>query len=264
MKNIVITGSTSGIGYGLADSFLKLGCCVTISGRSERKVQSAVNELITKHDAKHLFSFICDVTDFGQVQKLWDNTKAHFGQIDIWINNAGIAHPETEMWNLAPEKVRQVVEANVIGATYGFIVAIKGMQEQGSGSIYNLEGLGSDGRVIKGMALYGTTKSAISYLTKAVAKEAQGTPVLVGGLRPGMVATKLITEQYEGHHEEWKRVEGIFNILSDRVETVTPWLAKKILANKKNGVTITWLTRGKLLTRFLTAPFHKRKVFDWR
>jgi NADP-dependent 3-hydroxy acid dehydrogenase YdfG len=139
---------------------------------------------------------------------------------------------------------------------------MKGMQEQCFGSIYNLEGLGSDGRVIRGMTLYGTSKSAVGYLTKAMVKEAKGTSILVGGIRPGMVATKLITEQYEGHPEDWERVKGIFNILSDRVETVTPWLAKKILANKKNGVTITWLTRGKLGKRFLTAPFRKRKSFD--
>ena len=136
------------------------------------------------------------------------------------------------------------------------------MQGQGFGSIYNMEGLGSDGRVIKGMALYGTTKSAVSYLTKAMARETQGTHVLVGGIRPGMVATKLITAQYEGHHEEWGRVKSIFNILSDRVETVTPWLARKILSNTKNGATIAWLNKRKLRGRFLTAPFHKRNVFD--
>ena len=112
------------------------------------------------------------------------------------------------------------------------------------------------------MALYGATKSALSYLTKAMARETQGTPVLVGGIRPGMVATKLITAQYEGHPEEWERVKRIFNILTDRVETVTPWLARQILSNENNGATIAWLTKRKLLGRFLTAPFHKRNVFD--
>ena len=193
---------------------------------------------------------------------MWEAARDHFGQIDIWINNAGMAHPETEIYNYTPVKVKRVIETNIIGAMYGAIVAMKGMQEQGFGSLYNMEGLGSDGRVIKGMTLYGTTKSALSYLTKAMAKETQGTPVLVGGLRPGMVATKLITEQYEGHPEEWERVKGIFNILSDRVETVTPWLARQILSNTKHGATIAWLNKRKLLARFLTAPFHKRNVFD--
>jgi NAD(P)-dependent dehydrogenase (short-subunit alcohol dehydrogenase family) len=262
MQSIVITGSTSGIGYGLAASFLKLGCSVTISGRSEDKVKHAVKELAKKYEAERIFSFVCDVTDFNQLQKLWDTAKGHFGKIDIWINNAGVAHAETEVWNYTPEEINEVIKTNVTGTIYGANVAMKGMRKQGFGSIYNLEGLGSDGRVIKGMALYGTTKSAVSYLTKALAKEAQGTPIIVGGIRPGMTATKLITSQYEGHPEEWERVKRIFNILSDRVETVTPWLAEKILLNTKNGATIAWLNRWKLIGRFLTAPFHKRKIFD--
>ena len=185
-----------------------------------------------------------------------------FGRIDIWINNAGLAHPETDIFDYAPENIKAVVDTNIIGAMHGAIVALKGMRGQGYGSLYNLEGLGSDGRVIKGMTLYGTTKSALSYLTKAMAKETEGTPIIVGGIRPGMVATKLITGQYEGHPEKWERVKGIFNILTDRVETVTPWLAEKILSNKKNGKIISWLNRRKLVGRFLTAPFHKRNVFD--
>ena len=56
-------------------------------------------------------------------------------------------------------------------------------------------------------------------------------------------------------------MKGIFNILSDRVETVTPWLAGKILANRKNGTRITWLTNKKLMWRFLTAPIRKRDIF---
>ena len=59
-----------------------------------------------------------------------------------------------------------------------------------------------------------------------------------------------------------ERSKRIFNILSDRVETVTPWLAQKVLSNNKNGVNIVWLTRFKILKRFLIAPFYTRKIFD--
>lgn len=262
MKSIVITGSTRGIGLGLADSFLALGCSVTISSRSSEKVESTVRALRSKYGDERIFAFPCDVTDCHQVQGLWDAVKSHFGKVDIWINNAGVAHAETKIWDYSPDKVRDVISTNIIGAWHGSLVVLKGMLEQGYGAIYNMEGLGSDGRVINGMALYGASKSALSYLTKSMAKETKGTKILVGGLRPGMVATRLITEQYEGHPEEWERVKGVFNILSDRVETVTPWLARKILSNTKNGVTISWLTRAKLAQRFLTAPFNKRKVFD--
>jgi len=262
MKSIVITGSTSGIGLGLADSFLSLNCSVTISGRSQGNLENTYNLLANKYGHSHLFAYPCDVTQYDQVQALWNSAKAHFGSIDIWINNAGVGHPETEVWNFSPDKIEEVINTNLTGAIYGSVVALNGMLEQGFGGIYNMEGLGSSGPIIRGLALYGTSKSALAYLTKSMAKETQGTPVLVGGLRPGMVATKLITEQYDGHPEEWERSKRIFNILSDRVETVTPWLARKVLNNNKNGANIVWLTRFKVLRRFLTAPFHKRKIFD--
>lgn len=262
MTNIVITGSTSGIGYGLANSFLFLGCSVTISGRSQTNIDNAVKLLSDKYGAHHVFSCRCDVTDYNQVRTLWDAAKAHFGTIDIWINNAGVGHPETTISDYSPDQIKKVVETNVVGAINGSVVALKGMLEQGYGSIYNMEGLGSSGPIVKGMALYGTTKSALAYLTRTMIKEVQGTKIVVGAIRPGMVATKLITEQYQGHPEKWERSKKIFNILSDRVQTVTPWLAKRILANKKNGAYIVWLTRGKLLRRFLVAPFRKRNIYD--
>ena len=77
-----------------------------------------------------------------------------------------------------------------------------------------------------------------------------------------MVASKLITKQYEGRPEEWERSKRIFNILSDRVETVTPWMAKKILTNNKNGKCISWLNRWKIIKRFMFAPIHKRQIYD--
>ena len=53
----------------------------------------------------------------------------------------------------------------------------------------------------------------------------------------------------------------MFNILADKVETVTPWLAQKVLTNKRTGVRFNWLTRGKVMVRFLMAPFRKRDLF---
>jgi NAD(P)-dependent dehydrogenase (short-subunit alcohol dehydrogenase family) len=207
-------------------------------------------------------AYLCDVSHYDEVQGLWNAAIERFGRIDIWINNAGAGHPQTSIWNYSRETIDKLVSANVTGALYGLNVASEGMIQQGFGSIYNMEGLGSSSRVIKGLALYSATKSALASLTTAVAKEVEGTPILVGGLRPGMVATKLITAQYEGHPEEWKRAERIFNILSDRVETVTPWLVDRILSNKKNGIRIQWLSWSKLMLRFLESPFHKRTVFD--
>jgi NAD(P)-dependent dehydrogenase (short-subunit alcohol dehydrogenase family) len=262
MKTIVITGSTRGIGFGLADSFLALDCAVTISGRTPTAVKDTVANLRAKHDAEHVFGHPCDVTDFEQVQALWDAAKDHWGQVDIWINNAGIAHPQMVFWEHPLEQIQAVVGTNVVGAMFGAEVAIRGMLEQGFGALYNMEGLGSDGRRVEGLTLYGTTKNGLHYLTDALAQEVEGTQVKVGALSPGMVVTDMLTNQYEGRPEDWERAKRIFSILADRVETVTPWLAQKVLTNEKNGTRIKWLTRRRTIGRFLAAPFHKRDLFE--
>lgn len=261
MKIIVITGSTRGIGYGLADAFLDRGCKLTISGRSQASVDEAAGRLAASHGAERVFGHPCDVTDIRSVQGLWNAAQDHWGKIDIWINNAGIAHAQTRLWEQAAEEMAAVVQTNITGTLYGAKVALAGMLEQGSGSLYNMEGLGSDGRRVEGLTVYGTTKYGLRYLTEALVEETKETPVLVGALSPGMVLTELLTKQYEDRPEDWEEAKRIFNILADRVETVTPWLADRILANTKHGARIQWLGRGKVMGRFLTAPFSKRDLF---
>jgi NAD(P)-dependent dehydrogenase (short-subunit alcohol dehydrogenase family) len=261
LKTIVITGSTRGIGYGLSDAFLERGCNVTISGRGQDAVDRALAELGAKYGAERLFGLACDVTDFDQVQALWDATKEHWDRIDIWINNAGIAHAQTPLWQHDHNQVAAIVGTNLTGSIYGAQVAMKGMLEQGSGCIYNLEGLGSGGRRVEGLTTYGTTKAAITYLTDAMVAEAEGTPVVVGAIRPGMVMTDMIMQQYKNQPERWEEAKRIFNILADRTETVTPWIADRVLSNTRNGARIQWLSRGKAMGRFLTAPFTKRDIF---
>ena len=261
MKIIVITGSTRGIGYGLADAFLEHGCAVTVSGRTEVSVERAVANLSRTHASERVLGHACDVTQFDQVRSLWDAARDRFGHIDIWINNAGVAHPQIRFWEFAPDTIRAVVEINLVGAMNGALVALRGMLAQGFGSLYNMEGFGSDGRKMLGLTAYGTTKYGIAYLTDALVKETAGTGLLVGALRPGMVATELLSGQFEGRPEEWERARRIFNILADPVEAVAPWLVRKVLANKRSGARFRWLTRPKLIARFLAAPFRKRDVF---
>ena len=108
MKNIVITGSTRGIGYGLADAFLARGCNVTISGRSQASVDEAAGKLAATYGAERVLGQPCDVTKFEAVQELWNASKDHWDKIDIWINNAGIAHGQTKVWEQAPDEMAAV------------------------------------------------------------------------------------------------------------------------------------------------------------
>ena len=262
MGTIVITGSTRGIGLGLAEAFLERGSSVVINGRTETAVNTAVNTLQGKFSRDQIIGFPCDVSNIEDIRALWDFSVQHFGKIEVWINNAGYSGPQGSIFQIDPEQAKAVIETNLMGVIYGSITAVEGMLEQGYGSIYNMEGMGSDGRKHNGLAYYGTTKYAVSYYTDCLANELKHTPLIVAALRPGMVITDMIRKQYEGRPDEWERAKKIFNIIANRVEDVTPWMAEQILANKKSGVRLSYTSGLKLAGRMLASPFHKRNIID--
>jgi short-subunit dehydrogenase len=136
------------------------------------------------------------------------------------------------------------------------------MIKQNSGELYNMYGFGSDGRKGDGLTLYGATKYGLKYLTEALTKEAKDTPVLIGSLSPGIVITDLWDDLYEGMPERKEKSKKIVNILGDKVETVTPYLAEQVLQNDKSGAKIAWLTGPKAFWRFATAAVNKRNLFE--
>ena len=261
MKTVVITGSTRGLGYGLAEAFLGLGCEVVVSGRKEESVEKAATTLGEKFGGERVLGVACDVGDHSQVEGLWARAVERFGKVDIWINNAGIGQGMMKFWEIKPDQMKAIVETNLTGTMYGARAAIGGMMEQGYGAVYNMEGSGSDGRVRHGLTVYGSSKRGGRFLTEALVKEVEGTGVMVGALSPGMLVTELVTGEMDRDAENQESVRRILNIIGDRVETVAPWLAERVLTNEKNGARIRWLTGGKAMWRFLTAPFVKRDLF---
>ena len=261
-KSIVITGSTRGIGLGLAAEFLKRGCQVTINGRSQTSVDSALELLKKEFEPANMAGGPGDVSDIQTHQDLWNTAVEAFGQVDIWINNAGIAHSMMMIWEIPLEVVQQVIDINVKGLIFGSQTAVQNMLKQGYGHIYNMEGFGSTGRKQAGLSLYGTSKAAVHYFSNALTAETSDIPVKVSTLSPGMVITDMILEQYDDDPQGLENAKKIFNVLADKVETVTPWLADQVINNDKSGENIRWLTNIKLMTRFATARFNRRDLFS--
>lgn len=261
MKSIVITGSSRGIGRGLAESFLEAGCSVTVNGRNAERLGSVGSELADRFGAERVAWSAGDVTSTADLEALWEVAVARFGTVDIWINNAGIGHPQQMVWKLPAEKVSRVVDIDLKGSILGAQVAISRMIEQGHGHLYNMEGFGSNGRNRPGITIYGATKAAVRFLTRSLAKEVADTPVSVSAISPGIVITEFLTDQYRDDPVGFERAKPIFNALGDRVEAVTPWIARRVLSNRQNGALVNWLTPGKIFWRFATFAFRKRDLF---
>lgn len=264
MKNIVITGSTKGIGRGMAQQFLMRGHSVVISGRSSEDVQRSIASLakVAKAPAR-VVGAACDVAKPEDVQQLWQLGLRELGRIDVWINNAGLAKTTHTIEAIPLEQISQMVTTNVIGTMVASKVALAGMKQQGAGQIFNVLGGGSDGSLRPGMGVYGATKRALKYFTDALEKENAGGPVQIGQIRPGMIMTDgVLREAAEMDPSELAKGKRVMNILFDHVETVAPYLVDAVLATTKHGARIAWMTNAKIMGRFMTAGFKKRDVLS--
>jgi NAD(P)-dependent dehydrogenase (short-subunit alcohol dehydrogenase family) len=252
---VVVTGGTRGIGHGLVKEFAARGARVVFCGRSHEAVAAAQQGF----GSPDVHGVVADVTDREAVQRLWDAAVERFGRVDVWVNNAGMSPSRKKLWELEPGLIDQTVALNLGGVLHTSAVALAGFLAAGSGALWNMEGFGSSGMRQPGLTTYGATKRAVTYVTDSLVKEVAGTGVTVHHLSPGMVVTDLLTHDYTP--DELAKAKKIFNILADRVETVTPWLAEQVLAGGKNGSRAAWLTRGKAFARFATA-WRRRDVFS--
>lgn len=261
MKSVVITGSTRGIGLCMAREFLAAGCNVTISGRSEELPEETKKEL-SEFGGK-AFYVQCNVQDRNEIERLWKQSQDQWGSIDIWINNAGQNSPYEFSYDTDFSYVDDLVDTNIKGMIYGSQIAAKNMLIQGGGKICNMEGLGSNDMIQIKTILYGTSKRALTYFTKALAKELKGTSVIAIRLSPGMMLTDFITKTPDGDESpvmKEKRFISIFNTLADKPETVAKFFIPRILSSTKNDSHIVWLTNVKIMWRFISSPFIKRKL----
>jgi NAD(P)-dependent dehydrogenase (short-subunit alcohol dehydrogenase family) len=261
MQTVLITGSTRGIGKGLAREFLRMGHQVIVTGRSQAAVDAATADL---GEPGRVLGLTCDVRQLSSLQAAWTAGVARFGRIDVWINNAAVATDRALLADLPADQIQATVETNLLGTLLGCQVAIAGMRaQQGGGKVYTFEGFGSDGLTRPGLSVYGSTKRAIRYLTASLAKECAGTNVIVGSLSPGIVATDLLLYSSKGRDAaDWERARRMLNILGDTVETVTPFLAREALANAKQGGRIDWMTPAKAAGRFALSLFRKRDILS--
>ncbi len=261
MKNVVITGSTRGIGLCMAREFLRAGCNVTLSGRGETLAETTQAELMPFR-GKYIY-VPCNVQKKSDLQNLWDASVERWGCVDIWINNAGQNTPHVFSWETGESYTENVIRTNIIGVIYGSQVAAAGMIKQGHGAIYSMEGLGSNNMIQPKTILYGTTKRALTYFMRGLARELEGTGVIAGRLSPGMMLTDFITKTPDGDPSDVisdEKFRKLFNILADKPETVAKFFVPRILSNTKNDVLIAWLTNRKAAWRFMTAPLRKDRL----
>ena len=183
-KNVLVTGSTRGIGRAIAETLAKAGARVAVVGRELQKAQEAAAEV-----GNGSMGFACDVTDTGAVAKLVADVETAFGSIDVLVNNAGITRDNLVM-RLKDEDWDAVINANLRGAFAAIRAVSRGMMKRRSGRIINISSIiGMIGN--KGQANYAASKAGLIALTKSVAKELGSRNILVNAVAPGFIETEM-------------------------------------------------------------------------
>ncbi|KAI3419928.1 uncharacterized protein J3R85_012853 [Psidium guajava] len=254
--NVLITGSTKGIGYALAKEFLKVGDNVLICSRSVERVESAVQDLRQEFGEQHVFGTKCDVREGQEVKSLVEYAQEKLKYIDIWINNAGSnAYSYKALTESSDEDLLEVVTTNSLGLMLCCREAIKMMLSQPRGGhIFNMDGAGADGRPTPRFAAYGATKRSVVHLTKSLQAELQMQDVknvLVHNLSPGMVTTDLLMCGANTNQAKF-----FINVLAEPAEVVAKYLVPSIRSVPTNG------SQKPTYIRFLTGIKAYTQIFS--
>ncbi len=183
----LVTGSSQGIGFGIARGLGQAGATVVLNGRDETKLARAVSTL-SKEGLK-VFGYAFDVTDSDQIDQKISAIEREVGSVDILVNNAGIQRRgpletfEESLW-------REVIETNLTAVFLMSKRVAKGMIERRSGKIINICSLMSEiSRPTIGP--YTASKGGIKMLTKAMAVEWAKYNIQVNGIGPGFIVTEM-------------------------------------------------------------------------
>ena len=265
MKTVVITGSSRGLGFEMAQRFRKNGLNVVINGVNPARLENTKATLEQIDGSGAVLACAGNVAKADDLQSIIDRAVEQFGIIDIWINNAGVNQPMEAIWELTEDEIDQVLDVDLKGTVMGSKLAMEQMIRQGHGAIYNLEGYGSNDAMMLGLNMYGTGKRAVTHFTQALAKESEerNTGVLVGRLSPGIMITDFTVNALGGKEriDLPEKSKKVYNILGDYPDVVAEFLVNGVLQNTKNNAHIEWLTSGKAAWRFMTAAFNKRDFF---
>lgn len=202
-KVALITGSTSGIGLGIARALAAQGCHIMLNGFGDREVIQKIEDELTQEHGIKVDYMGSDLSHGEEAMELVAQTRESLGGLDILVNNAGIQHV-APVEDFSPEKWQQIIAINLSAAFYTIHAAIPHMQEQAWGRIINIAS--AHGLVAsKNKAGYVAAKHGVVGLTKVVALENATRNITCNAICPGWVLTPLVQKQVD----DWAARENI-------------------------------------------------------
>jgi len=190
-KTVLVTGSTSGIGLGIASVLAAHGANVVLNGFGD---PTAALAEVRRHGTQ-VAHHGADVSDPAQLAELFEYVRTSLGGVDILVNNAGIQHVEA-VEAFPVERWDAIIAINLSSVFHGIRLALPGMREKGWGRIVNIASVhGQVGSV--GKSAYVAAKHGVIGLTKVVGLETATTQITCNAICPGFVLTPLVQKQID-------------------------------------------------------------------
>lgn len=201
-KVALVTGSTSGIGLGIARSLAAEGADIVLNGfGSPAEIEKLHSTIVADFNVK-VIHIAADVSRPGEIAAMIEQTTAEFGKLDILVNNAGIQHIAPVV-SFPPEKWESIIAINLSSVFYATRAALPGMLKHNWGRIINIASV--HGVVASAeKSAYVAAKHGVVGFTKSVALEAANTGVTCNAVCPGFVLTALIQKQIDALIEREK------------------------------------------------------------
>ena len=189
-KSVLITGAATGIGRALAHELANRGAVVYVTALNEKEAQIVVDE-ITSSNGKAIAAEL-DVGNFKNIEKMIDLVVSEQGQLDIMINNAGVAYVG-ESYDMQVETIEKLAHINFTAVNVGAVLAYTQMKKQGFGHILNTASMGGF-LPTPGMAIYAATKHGVVGLTTSLASEGKDFNIVVKASCPGFIKSELMNK----------------------------------------------------------------------
>jgi 3-oxoacyl-[acyl-carrier protein] reductase len=185
-KTALVTGASKGIGAEIAENMAAEGAAVIVNYASSKAAADAVVERITKSGGKAV-ALQADVSQPGDIQRLFADSKKAFGKIDILVNNAGI-YEFLPLESITAEHFHKQFNLNVLGLLLVTQEAVKQFGPEG-GSVVNISSIAAAAPPATA-AVYSATKAAVNAITTSLAKELGPRKIRVNAVNPGMIETE--------------------------------------------------------------------------
>lgn len=194
-KSAIVTGSTSGIGLGIANSLAAAGYNIMLNGFGDAaEIEKVKSGMAAEYGVKTAYS-PADISKPDDIKKMVADTIEAFGSVDVLINNAGIQFTAL-VEDFPDEKWNAILAINLSGAFHGIKAVLPHMKKQGWGRIVNIAS--AHGLVASAQKVaYVAAKHGIVGMTKVVALENANTGVTCNAICPGWVLTPLVQKQIE-------------------------------------------------------------------